>query len=107
VHTRLRTNAGAGTDGDVLDDPDLPAEDRTVADGDAPESPVCAAMITPRPMRQLCATCTWSSSFEPAPIIVSPRTARSIVDNAPISTSSSIRTRPTCGIFATPSAVGW
>ena len=50
-------------------------------------------MLTP------CATCTRLSIFVPAPMRVSPTAGRSTAACAPISTSSSITTRPTCGIF--------
>ena len=43
--------------------------------------------------------CTRLSSFVPRPMRVSPRAARSIAVRAPISTSSSTTTIPTCGIF--------
>ena len=50
-------------------------------------------------MRTLCAICTRLSIFVPAPITVSSMLPRSIVVFAPISTSSSMMQRPTCGIF--------
>src|SRR5580698_7595094 len=59
-----------------------------------PEIPVCAAMITFFPIRQLCPICTRLSIFVPRPIRVSPSAPRSIVVFAPISTSSSTHKRP-------------
>ena len=61
---------------------------------------VCGRSSTP------CAICTRLSIFVPAPIRVSPTAGRSIVEFAPISTSSSMTTPPICGIFwCVPSGV--
>src|SRR5271170_465164 len=65
-----------------------------------PESPVCAAITTFCPSRQLCPMCTRLSIFVPRPIRVSSSAPRSIVVFAPISTSSSITSLPTCGNFS-------
>ena len=51
------------------------------------------------PMTQLCATWMRLSSFTPSSMTVSSSAPRSIVVLAPISTSSPMRTPPTCGIF--------
>ena len=50
-----------------------------------------------RPSTTLCPICTRLSIIEPEPITVSCPDPRSIVVLAPISTSSPIRTRPSCG----------
>src|SRR5207245_129981 len=50
-----------------------------------------------RPSTTLCPICTRLSIIEPAPITVSCPDPRSIVVLAPISTSSPITTRPSCG----------
>src|ERR1700722_18280885 len=62
-----------------------------------PEIPVCAAIITFFPIKQLCPMCTRLSIFVPHPMRVSPCAPRSIVVLAPISTSSSTKSRPCCG----------
>ena len=64
-----------------------------------PAMPTCAASRTFRPSRTPCPTCTRLSIFVPAWIRVSPIAGRSIATCAPISTSSSMTTPPTCGIF--------
>ena len=55
-----------------------------------PAIPTCAASSTRRPIATPCAMCTRLSIFVPARIRVSPIAGRSIVEFAPISTSSSI-----------------
>ena len=62
-----------------------------------PEIPACATTTQQRPNRTLCPICTRLSRREPAPMTVSCVEPRSIVLLAPISTSSSSTTRPTCG----------
>ena len=54
-------------------------------------------------MRTLCAICTRLSMRVPAPMTVSSSAPRSTVVLAPISTSSSITTRPSCGTVWKPS----
>ena len=71
-----------------------------------PEIPACAAIAVPLPITTLCPTWMRLSSFVPRQIRVTPSVALSMVVFAPISTSSSISTVPTWGIFRNPSAVG-
>ena len=59
----------------------------------------CAAITTRSPISQLWPTWTMLSSFVPRPMRVRPNAARSTHVWAPISTSSSITTVPTCGNF--------
>ena len=68
--------------------------------------PGCATMRQFSPMRQLCPMWTRLSIFVPLPITVAPRVARSTPTCAPISTSSSTTTPPTCGtLVCTPASV--
>src|SRR6266576_2255998 len=60
----------------------------------------------PRPSTTLCPICTRLSIIVPGPITVSCPEPRSIVVLAPISTSSPITTRPSCGILIGPCASG-
>ena len=64
-----------------------------------PAIPTCATITESSPISTLWAICTKLSIFVPLPITVSPNVALSIVTHAPISTSSSILTIPTCGIL--------
>ena len=64
-----------------------------------PAMPTCAATIESAPMVTEWPTCTRLSSLVRGPMRVSPRAARSMAVSAPISTSSSITTMPTCGIL--------
>ena len=80
--------------------PTWPAEHRATADAArAGRCPPGRRGSRARPTWQLWATCTRLSILLPRPITVSPRRARSTVVLAPISTSSSTRTLPTCGIL--------
>src|SRR6478609_5770867 len=65
-----------------------------------PAMPVQAATAVLRPMRTLCATWTRLSSFTPSSITVSASAPRSMQVLAPISTSSPMRTAPSCSIFS-------
>ena len=70
-----------------------------------PAMPTCEASSVLSPMLTPWAICTRLSILAPARIRVSPTAGRSMVVLAPISTSSSITTGPTCGIFSwVPSA---
>ena len=66
--------------------------------------PVCAASTQWRPISTLCAIWTRLSILVPSPITVSRIAPRSIVVLAPISTSSWMMTRPTCGTLPWPPA---
>ena len=79
--------------------PVCPAIIDVVADRRAAGDPDLRREQHARPIATPCATCTRLSIFVPAPIRVSPIAGRSIVEFAPISTSSSITTSPCCGIF--------
>src|SRR5207245_1546918 len=70
-----------------------------------PAIPTWATMIECSPISTLWPICTRLSILVPRRMIVCPSVARSIVVFAPISTSSSTSTEPTCGIFrcASPS----
>ena len=65
-----------------------------------PEMPLWAAITVFSPMTTLWATWIRLSSLTPFLIRVSPSVARSMVVQAPISTSSSRTTIPICGIFS-------
>ena len=81
----------------------LPGNLHEVADvGCLPAMPACAAIMVPRPMRTLCAICTRLSMQQPWPITVSGPAPRSMVVLAPISTSSSMSTRPSWGTRTLP-----
>ena len=70
-----------------------------------PAMPTCAASSVFSPTLTPWAICTRLSILAPALIRVSPTAGRSMVVLAPISTSSSMTTGPTCGIFSwVPSA---
>ncbi len=62
-----------------------------------PETPDCATRRESGPTSTLWATMTRSSILTPRPMRVTPRAARSTQLLAPISTSSSTTTIPTCG----------
>ena len=64
-----------------------------------PAIPVCAAITVCSPISTLCAICIWLSSLTPFPILVAPSVALSIVEFAPMSTWSAMRTQPVWGIF--------
>ena len=64
-----------------------------------PAMPTWPASSTFFPIVTPCAICTRLSILLPAPTRVSPTAGRSIAELAPISTSSSITTPPTCGIL--------
>jgi len=64
-----------------------------------PEIPVWATMTQCLPMITLWPIWTWLSILVPSPTTVSPKRARSIVVEAPISTSSPMRTMPSCSIL--------
>ena len=64
-----------------------------------PEIPTCPARMQCRPIVTLWPIWTRLSILLPSPITVSRMLPRSIVVLAPISTSSWMMTRPTCGIF--------
>jgi hypothetical protein len=95
---RLRAENGAGFDAHVIRDAHLSAHDYVVFDHALPERPVCAAMTTSSPMRTLWPTWTRLSIFVPRQMRVSSSAPRSTVELAPISTSSSMTSRPTWGI---------
>ncbi len=61
--------------------------------------PVQPAITVCAPITQLWATWIWLSSLTPSSITVSSSAPRSMVVLAPISTSSPMRTAPTCGIL--------
>ena len=65
----------------------------------SPTTPTCETRITSSPTSQLWPIWTRLSILVPRRSIVSPSVARSIVVLAPISTSSSMRSPPTCGIL--------
>ena len=65
-----------------------------------PAMPTCPAITVSAPMRTEWPTWTRLSILVPRPTRVSPMEARSMATRAPISTSSSITTMPTCGIFS-------
>src|SRR6266851_4957393 len=67
-----------------------------------PEIPTCPARTQPRPRTTLCPICTRLSIIVPGPITVSCPEPRSIVVLAPISTSSPMITRPSCGTLTGP-----
>src|SRR6185503_18731710 len=65
-----------------------------------PEIPTQPAMTECAPILTLWATWIRLSSFTPSSITVSSRAPRSMAQFAPISTSSPMRTAPTCGILS-------
>ncbi len=67
--------------------------------------PACPQRSECSPTMTLCPICTRLSILVPRPMTVSPSVARSIAALAPISTSSSSRTIPTCGILRCDAAV--
>ena len=71
-----------------------------------PEMPTWPAKIQPRPITTLCPICTRLSIIVPGPITVSCPEPRSIVVLAPISTSSPMITRPSCGTLTGPFGSG-
>src|SRR6266446_2723576 len=71
-----------------------------------PEMPTWETRMQPRPTTTLCPICTRLSIIVPKPITVSCPDPRSIVVLAPISTSSPITTRPSCGTLTGPPASG-
>ena len=82
--------------------PTWPANTTSLPNTVLPEIPTCPTIKQFSPVRTLCAKCTKLSNLVPLPIRVSPNAARSIVQLAPISTSSSITTTPTCGFLRIP-----
>src|SRR5216683_6828570 len=79
--------------------PTCPASMARLPTRDEPAMPTWETRITSSPTSQLCPICTRLSILVPRRTIVSPRVARSIAVLAPISTSSSMRRPPTCGIL--------
>ena len=86
--------------GEMPGHPDLPRERHRLLERRAAGDPDLSGKQR-RARRRVtpCAICTRLSIFAPAPIRVSPTAGRSMVVFAPISTSSSITTSPTCGIL--------
>ena len=64
-----------------------------------PEIPLQPAITVCSPTTQLWPIWIWLSSLQPSSITVSSSAPRSMVVLAPTSTSSPMRTAPTCGIF--------
>ena len=90
----------------MFPDPNLPSDDTTPHPPlNYPEIPVWDAMTVCSPTSTLCAIWIRLSSFVPRRIIVVSSEPRSMQVFAPISTSSSMTTFPTCGNFTWAFAV--
>ena len=106
---RRRHRAGArrkpGAGADARRDrrcPTCPPSTTKSPSSQLPEMPTWPTITQCRPMRRIVPDLTRLSILVPSPITVSPSAPRSMVVQAPISTSSWMMTRPSCGILTWP-----